>query len=78
MSGGGDVRLTIFITSMSCNKSFTSFSYRFFHFRRSAGFRLAFDAAEIMENLGAFSVIKIKRAAAEERERIEYSSADGQ
>ena len=31
-----------------------------------------------MEDLAAFSVKEIKRAAAEERERDEYSSAEGQ
>ena len=31
-----------------------------------------------MENLVAFSSREVKRAAAEERERDEYSSADGQ
>ena len=31
-----------------------------------------------MENLAAFIAREVKRAAAEERERDEYSSADGQ
>ena len=31
-----------------------------------------------MEDLAAFSVRKVKRAAAEERERDEYSSEEGQ
>ena len=31
-----------------------------------------------MEDLAAFSAREVKRAAAEERERDEYSSADGQ
>ena len=31
-----------------------------------------------MEDLGAFSVRKVKRAAVEERERDEYFSAEGQ
>ena len=34
--------------------------------------------SEGMENLAAFSVRKVKRATAEERERDEYSFAEGQ
>ena len=41
MSGGRDVSLTIFITSMSGSKTLTSFIYRIFHFKRPPGLRLA-------------------------------------
>ena len=43
MSGGGNVSLAIFITSVSCNESLTSFTNRFFHFSRPPGFRMASD-----------------------------------
>ena len=45
MSGGTDVSLTIFI-SMGGSKSLTSFGYKFFHFRRSSGLKMALDVAK--------------------------------
>ena len=46
MSGGRDVSLMIFITSMSGTKSLKSFAYRISRFRGASGLRLAFDAAQ--------------------------------
>ena len=63
---------------MSGSESLASFTNRLFHLSRPPGFRRAFDAAERMEDLAAFSAREVKRAAAEERERYEYSSAEGQ
>ena len=39
---------------------------------------MAFDAAESNVGFGRFSAREVKRAAADERERDEYSSAEGQ
>ena len=39
---------------------------------------MAFDAAKRNEKLAAFSAREVKRAAAEKREKDEYSSAEGQ
>ena len=77
-SGNRNVSLAIFITSVSGSKSLTSFTNRFFHYKRPPGFRLAVDAVEGMKDLAAFSVREVKRVAAEERERDEYCSAEGQ
>ena len=55
-SGGGDVSLAIFITSVSCSRSLTSFTDHFFYFRGPPGFRMAFDAAEWNKYLASFSV----------------------
>ena len=63
---------------MSGSESLVSFTNRFFHLSRLPGFRKAFDASKGMEDLAAFSAREVKRAAAEERERDEYSSAEGQ
>ena len=41
-----DVNLTIFIASVSCSESRTSFTDRFLHFNRPPGLRMAFDGAE--------------------------------
>ena len=76
MSGSGDVSLTIFIISVSDGESLTSFTSCFFHFSRPPGFRLALMRRKVMENLVAFSVKEVKRAAAEKRERDEYFSAE--
>ena len=78
MTERGDISLSIFITSMSGNKSLTSFAYGFFHFRRPPGLKLAFDAAKGMNDLAAFSARELKRAAAEEREWDECFSAEDQ
>ena len=45
-SGSGDVSLAIFITSVSGSEILASSTNRFFHFSRSSGFKMAFDAAE--------------------------------
>ena len=58
MSGSGNVSLTIFITSMSGTKSFTSFAY-IFPFRRSPGLRLVFD---VPERNGKFGRIQYQRS----------------
>ena len=50
--GGGDVRLAIFITSVSGSESLTSFTNRFVHFSRLPGFRMVFDAAETNGRFG--------------------------
>ena len=70
--------MAIFITSVSGSKSLASFTNRLFHLRRPSGFRRAFDAAEKNGSLAAFSAREVKRAAAEERERDKYFSAEGQ
>ena len=70
--------MSLCITSVSGSQSLASFPYSFFHFGTAPGLRLALDAAERRENVVAFSDKKIKRAAAEVREREEYSSARGQ
>ena len=58
MSGGRNISLTIFIAAMSGSKSLMPLSYRFFHFRRPPGLRLAFDAA--VRN-GKFGLIYCQR-----------------
>ena len=65
---------------MSGSESFASFTNRYLYLSRPPGLRRAFDVAERMEDLAAFSAIEVKRAAAaaEEREKDEYSSAEGQ
>ena len=68
-SGSRDVSLTIFITSVSCNKSLTSFTNLFFHFSGPPGFRMVFDAAERNGRFGRIQCQRSKRAAAQERER---------
>ena len=70
--------MTIFITAMSGSKSLSPSTYRFSHFRKSPGYSMAFDKTEKMEDLAAFSAREVKRVAAEERERDEYSSAEEQ
>ena len=67
-----------FITFVSGSKSLAPFTNRTFHLSRPPGFRRAFDAVEGMEDLAAFSVREVKRAAAEERKIDEYSSAEEQ
>ena len=77
-SRSGNVNLAIFITSMSGSESLrlslTASSTSADH--RALGWRLMRPKG--MENLAAISVREVKRAAAEERERDEYSSAEGQ
>ena len=63
-SGSGGVSLAIFITSMNCSESLASFTNCFFHFSGPPGFKMA----KGMEDLTAFSVREVKRAAAEERD----------
>ena len=63
---------------MSGSNSLASFTNRTFHLSRPPGFRRAFDAAKGMEDLATFIAREVKRAAAEEREGDEYSSAEGQ
>ena len=60
------------------SKSLSSFTNRFFHFSGPSGFRLVFDRPKRMEDLAAFSAREVKRAAAEQREKDKYSSAEGQ
>ena len=77
MSGSGDVSLTIFIVSVSDSESLTSLTNRFFHFsghHHALGWRSM--RPEGMEDLAAFSVREVKRAAEEERD--EYSFAERQ
>ena len=54
-SGSGDVSLTIFIASLSCSKSLTSFTNRTFHFSGHPGF-MAF------ERNGKFGRIQCQRS----------------
>ena len=68
MSGSGEVSLPTFITSMSGSKSLMSFAYRFFHFRRPSGLRLAFDATKRNEKLAAFSAKEVKQLHRKEKE----------
>ena len=46
MPGSEDVSLTAFITSMSGSEILMSLVYRFVHFRRTPGLRMAYDVAE--------------------------------
>ena len=71
ISGSRDVSLTIFITSISGSKSLTSLAYRFFHFRKPLGLRLALTRPKGKEHLAAFSARRVKREAAEERGKKE-------
>ena len=70
--------MTIFIASVSCTESLTSFTNHFFHFSGPPGFRMAFVTAKRMEDLVAFSVREVNRAAAEKRERDKHSFAEEQ
>ena len=58
-------------------RKLTSFVYLFLHFSEQPGFSMAFDAAEGNKRL-PHSLREIRRAAAEGRERDEYSSAEEQ
>ena len=71
-SGSGNVSLAVFITSVSGRESLTFLTNCYFHLSRSPGFRKG------MKDLAAFSVRNVKRAAAEEREKDEYSFAERQ
>ena len=62
--------------SFSSIKSFTSFLYRFFHFKRLPGGSWRLARPKEIKNLTAFNGIEVKRAPAEEREREEHSSAE--
>ena len=70
--------MAIFITSVSGSEGLASFTNRTFHLSRPPGFRMASMLPKGIEDLAAFSAREVKRAAAEERERDEYSSAEGQ
>ena len=74
-SRSGDVSLAIFITSVSGRESLASFTNRIFHFsdHQALGWRLMRPKGT--KDLAAFSAREVKRVAAEERERDEYSSA---
>ena len=52
-------------------QNLTSFTYRFFHFKKPLGVGLAFDATERMENVAAHNAKEIKRVAAEQKEKEE-------
>ena len=74
-----DVSLAIFITSVSGSQSLTSFTNRFFHFsadHQALGSRLMRPKGT--EDLAAFSAREVKGVMAEEKERDECSSAEGQ
>ena len=75
MSENRDVSLAIFIISVSGSESLASFTNRIFYLSRTPDFRMAFDAAKRNKRFGR---IQCQRAAAEEREREEYSSAERQ
>ena len=62
---------------MNGSESLTSFTNRFFHFRRPPGVRLRLMRSKGMEDWAAFRVRKVKRTAAEEREKDEYYSVEG-
>ena len=72
-----DEARAIFITSVSSSKSLlslTAFSISADH--QALGWRLM--QLKGMEDLAAFSTREVKKAAAEEREKDKYSSAEGQ
>ena len=71
----GDVSLAIFITSVSGSNNFTIFTNRTFHltFYDHQALEWRLMRPKGMEDLAAFSVREVKRAAAAE-ERDEYSS----
>ena len=76
MSRGRDVSLSIFITYLSGSKRFLltassalgDYQAWGWHFRWPKG----------MKDFASFNATKVKRAAAEEKERDEYSSAQRQ
>ena len=74
----GDVSLVIFITSVSGSDSLASFTNRTFHLSRPPALEGRLMRLKEMEDLAAFSAREEKRAAAEERERVEYFSAERQ
>ena len=69
MSGSRGISLSIFIASTSGRKIITSFAYRFFHFIRPPGLRLAFDAAERNGKFGRIQCQKGKECSSRGREK---------
>ena len=68
----------IFISSVRGSKALMSFVYCFFQFRRPLGLSRRLTPPKKMENLAAVSAREEYKAAAEERERNEYSFAKRQ
>ena len=60
--------MTIFVTSLSGSESLASFTNRFFHFSRSPGFRMTFDAAKTN---GSFCCIQCQRSKESSNKRKE-------
>ena len=67
ISRGGNVSLSLFVTSVSGSKSFASFSNHFFNFVKPPGLELALDVAK---RKGRFCVKEIKSTTAEEKRTI--------
>ena len=63
---------------MSGSKSLASFTNRTFTSADHQALEWLLMRPKGMEDLAAFSAREVKRAAAEEKERDEYSSAEGQ
>ena len=74
----GDVSLPIFVTSMNGCQALRFSLIVSSTSAKPPGFRMAFDAAEKKGRFGRFRVREVKKAAAEERERDEYPSAEEQ
>ena len=62
---------------MSGSEGLASFANRFFHLSRPPDFKMAIDVGEKTKDLAALSAREVKRVAAGERRRDEYSSAEG-
>ena len=63
---------------MNGSEGLTSFTNRFFHLNGPPGFMVAFSAQKGLEDLAAFGVREVKRAAAAAEERDKYFFAEGQ
>ena len=63
MTRGRDLRLLIFITSMSGSKRLRFFFYHFFHFRRPSDLGLTFDVAERNGKFGSIGCQRSKEGS---------------
>ena len=76
MSKKRDVTLTIFITSISGSKTFTSLTERFFFFRRPPGLDLAGTLPTRIKDLTVFSAREVKRSKIKKRIPLQIDSED--
>ena len=61
--------MAIFIAFVSCSKSLTSFTKRFFHLSGPPGFRLAFDAPERNGRFGRIQCQRSKKSSSREKRK---------